>query len=157
MFNCFDDTNISNNSGKGKKKNIFGLVLIGVCVIVILYFIYSIIVGYKNYSIYSPYFIRDIMDGTFSQKIDSWKDELGRNISTHGFRTTFRTYIANETAFDGEIAEFALSHKLKDKAQAAYQQGNLLSKRKVMMQHYSDYTYGELEKKVIQLRAHASI
>ena len=90
------------------------------------------------------------------QKIESWKDELGRDISTHGFRTTFRTYIANETAFDGEIAEFALSHKLKDKAQAAYQQGNLLSKRRVMMQHYSDYAYGESEKKVIQLRTLAS-
>ena len=56
-----------------------------------------------------------------------------------------------------KIAKFALSHKLKDKAQAAYQQGNLLSKRKVMMQRYSDYAYGEPEKKVIQLRVHASI
>ena len=91
------------------------------------------------------------------QKKESWQDEIGRDISTHGFRTTFRTYIANETTFNGEIAEFALSHKLKDKAQAAYQQGNLLSKRRVMMQHYSDYAYGEPEKKVIQLRGHKSI
>lgn len=75
------------------------------------------------------------------QKIESWKDEIGRDISTHGFRTTFRTYIANETTFNGEIAEFALSHKLKDKVQAAYQQGNLLKKRRCMMQHYSDYIY----------------
>jgi len=56
-----------------------------------------------------------------------------------------------------KIAKFALSHKLKDKAQAAYQQGNLLSKQRVMIKHYSDYAYGEPEKKVIQLRSQAVI
>ena len=102
-------TNISNNSGKGKKKNIFGLVLIGVCVIVILYFIYSIIVGYKNYSIYSPYFIRDIMDGTFSQKIDSWKvaQPMDNQYGTE-YSYCFWIYI-KDTNFDSSCDEGNLS------------------------------------------------
>ena len=85
-----------------------------------------------------------------------WKDDLDRDITTHGFRTTFRTYIANETDFNGEIAEFALAHKLKDKAQAAYQQGDFLEKRRGMMQNYANYAYSNPDKprdNVSQIRA----
>jgi integrase len=85
-----------------------------------------------------------------------WRDDLNRNITTHGFRTTFRTYIANETDYNGEIAEFALAHKLKDKAQAPYQQGDFLEKRIGMMQDYANYAYSNPDKprdNVSQIRA----
>jgi hypothetical protein len=49
---------------------VFGMVLIGVCALVILYFIYSIIKGYRNYSTYSPYFVRDIIGGNTALKIE---------------------------------------------------------------------------------------
>ena len=41
--------------------------------VIILYFIYSIIKGYRNYNTYSPYFIRDIVDATTSLKIESFR------------------------------------------------------------------------------------
>ena len=68
-------------------------------------------------------------------------DDQQSSLCTHGFRTTFRTYIANETVINGEIAEFALAHKLKDKAQAAYQQGNFLEKRRGIMQNYASVSH----------------
>ena len=66
-------SNNATNSKNDVSNNLFGIVLIGVCVLVILYFIYSIIKGYRNYSTYSPYYIRDILDGNTSQKIESYR------------------------------------------------------------------------------------
>ena len=62
----------SNSQSKGGNK-VFGIILIGVAIIVILYFIYSIIKGYGDYRKYSPYLITGIIDGTKSQKIKAYK------------------------------------------------------------------------------------
>jgi integrase len=59
---------------------------------------------------------------------------LGRNdIVPHGFRSTFRDFIAEKTQFPREVAEAALAHTLKDKTEAAYQRGDYLTKRMAMM------------------------
>ena len=78
---------------------------------------------------------------------------MGRagQITVHGFRSTFRDYIAKKTDLDGAIAEHALAHKIKDKAVAAYQRGAMMDKRRLVMQRYANYTY-QTGEKVIQLR-----
>jgi len=78
---------------------------------------------------------------------------MGRagQITVHGFRSTFRDYIAEKTELDGSIAEHALAHKLKDKSVAAYQRGAMMDKRRLMMQRYANYAYQEGER-VVQLR-----
>ena len=68
---------------------------------------------------------------------------LRGRITVHGFRSTFRDYIAEQTELDGTIAEHALAHRLPDRAAAAYQRGTLLEKRRLMMQIYADYAYSE--------------
>lgn len=58
---------------------------------------------------------------------------MGRkDITVHGFRSTFRDKTAEQTAFLREVAEPALVHTLKDKA--AYQHGDLFEKRRKMME-----------------------
>jgi hypothetical protein len=47
----------------------------------------------------------------------------------------------------------ALAHKIKDKSSATYQKGQLIDKRRRLMQQYSDYAYGTPLEKVVQLRA----
>lgn len=74
------------------------------------------------------------------------------DITVHGFRSTFRDYIAEKTNTPARIAEAALAHKLKDKAEAAYQRGDLIEKRKVLMQLWANYCFQKNEK-VVQLRA----
>ena len=64
-----------------------------------------------------------------------------RNIVPHGFRSTFRDFIAEQTTFPREVAEAALAHKLQDKTEAAYQRGDLLEKRSVMMSAWATYCY----------------
>lgn len=67
---------------------------------------------------------------------------MGRgDITVHGFRSTFRDWCAEApgNAFPREVCEHALAHSLPDRVEAAYRRGDLLDKRIVMMQAWSDY------------------
>lgn len=55
------------------------------------------------------------------------------DITVHGFRSTFRDFVADETSHDFHTAEAALAHKLQDKVAAAYARTDLLEKRLPMM------------------------
>ena len=61
-------------------------------------------------------------------------------ITTHGFRSTFRDWAAEQTSFPREVIENALAHRLKDKAEAAYFRSNLLNKRRELMNKWGKYT-----------------
>jgi len=72
------------------------------------------------------------------------------DITVHGFRSTFRDYVAEKTNTPERTAEAALAHKLKDASEAAYQRGDLIEKREILMQTWANYCYPTGEK-VIQL------
>jgi integrase len=56
---------------------------------------------------------------------------MGRGeLTTHGFRSTFRTWAAERSAFPREIAEMALGHIIGDAVERAYQRGDLFDKRR---------------------------
>ncbi|MBI4693431.1 MAG: tyrosine-type recombinase/integrase [Gammaproteobacteria bacterium] len=66
--------------------------------------------------------------------------DMGHNdLTVHGFRSTFRDWAAERTAFANEVAEAALAHVIKDKAEAAYRRGDMLEKRAKLMQAWADY------------------
>lgn len=60
-------------------------------------------------------------------------------ITAHGFRSTFRDWVSEETSYPGELAEAALAHVIKDKTEAAYRRGNLLDKRRQLMAAWAAY------------------
>ncbi len=62
-----------------------------------------------------------------------------RIVTPHGFRSTFREWAGEQSNFPSEVIEHALAHKIKDKAEAAYQRGTLMPKRIKLMQTWSDY------------------
>ncbi len=62
-----------------------------------------------------------------------------RDLTSHGFRSTFRDWAAECTNHPREIAEAALAHTLKDKTEAAYQRGDLFEKRTRLMSDWADY------------------
>jgi integrase len=62
-----------------------------------------------------------------------------KDIVPHGFRSTARDFWAEMTDFPREIAEVALAHVLSDKTEAAYQRGDYLEKRTVMMEAWAEY------------------
>ncbi|MFT7528803.1 MAG: hypothetical protein ACI9LY_003967 [Arenicella sp.] len=59
--------------------------------------------------------------------------------TVHGFSSTFRDWAAEVSNCPREIAEAALSHVISDKTETAYQRGDLLEKRRLIMQGWSDY------------------
>ncbi|MFK5914055.1 MAG: integrase arm-type DNA-binding domain-containing protein [Woeseiaceae bacterium] len=60
-------------------------------------------------------------------------------LTVHGFRSTFRDWCAEMTSYPRELAESALAHTLKDQTEAAYQRGDMLEKRRKLMEAWSDY------------------
>ena len=65
--------------------------------------------------------------------------ELGLEVHAHGFRTSFRTWTQEKTNYPREIAEAALAHSLRDKAEAAYARSDLLEKRAEMMEAWAQF------------------
>jgi integrase len=63
----------------------------------------------------------------------------GRVATQHAFRSTFRDWAAEVAYFPRDVIEHALAHKLKDEAEAAYQRGDMLLKRAILMQHWARF------------------
>ena len=61
------------------------------------------------------------------------------DLTAHGFRSTFRDWSGEATSHPREVVEAALAHGLKDKAEAAYARGDLLAKRRKLMQDWSAF------------------
>ena len=81
---------------------------------------------------------------------------MGRgDITQHGFRSTFRDWAGETTPYPREVIEHALAHQLKDKAEAAYQRGDLFIKRKELMTawaRYCDTVQTAMKNNVIPMR-----
>lgn len=60
-------------------------------------------------------------------------------ITVHGFRSTFRDWAAETTAYPTEVAEMALAHAVSDKVEAAYRRGDLFNKRVRFMEDWSQH------------------
>jgi integrase len=74
--------------------------------------------------------------------------------TVHGFRSTFRDWAAECTAFPAEVAEMALAHVVDDKTEAAYRRDDLLEKRRRLMEAWSAFCAGGAPiGEVIPLRA----
>jgi integrase len=63
----------------------------------------------------------------------------GGDFTIHGFRSTFRDWVAECTDFSGEVAEAALAHVVRDKVEAAYRRGDLLEKRRELMDAWAEF------------------
>jgi integrase len=65
---------------------------------------------------------------------------MGRKeITVHGFRSTFRDWAAEATNYPSDMAEMALAHAIGDKVEAAYRRGDMLLKRFRMMNEWATY------------------
>lgn len=62
--------------------------------------------------------------------------------TAHGFRSTFRDWVSEQTEYSGEVAEMALSHAIGDKVEAAYRRGDLLAKRIALMGDWASFLAG---------------
>lgn len=59
--------------------------------------------------------------------------------TVHGFRSTFRDWAAEETEHPSDVAEMALAHKIENPVEASYRRGDLLNRRRRLMEDWADY------------------
>jgi integrase len=64
---------------------------------------------------------------------------MGVEAVPHGFRSTFRDWVAERTAYPGDLAEMALAHTIGDKVEAAYRRGDMFDKRRRMMDEWAGF------------------
>jgi integrase len=61
------------------------------------------------------------------------------DITVHGFRSTFRDWAGERSAFPREIAEAALAHAVGDQVERAYSRGDALDKRRQLMDAWATF------------------
>jgi len=59
-----------------------------------------------------------------------------KEVTVHGFRSTFRDWVAEATEYPREVAEMALAHAISSQVEAAYRRGDLFEKRTAMMEEW---------------------
>lgn len=89
-----------------------------------------------------PLFAGDRKPYLSNGAMDALLERMGyAHVTVHGFRSTFRDWAAETTGHPSEVVEMALAHTIKDKAEAAYRRGDLLAKRRKLMQEWADYCW----------------
>lgn len=79
---------------------------------------------------------------------------MGRSdITTHGFRSSFRDWAGDCTNVQREVIEASLAHRIKDGVEAAYRRSSALEKRRRLMNDWDDYCGNKQGPKIIKLHA----
>lgn len=72
-------------------------------------------------------------------------------VTTHGMRSTMRDWAGETTKYSERIVEVCLDHTVNSAAEAAYQRGDYLAKRREIMDGWGRFCY-PIVSKVIQLQ-----
>ena len=65
---------------------------------------------------------------------------MGRaDITTHGFRSSFRDWAAEQTNFPRAVCEAALAHTIRDKTEAAYHRSDLFERRRELLELWATF------------------
>ena len=83
---------------------------------------------------------RPLSNNTLRQALQK---RLRVDATVHGMRSAFKDWAAETTSFANEVSEMALGHAIPNKVEAAYRRGNLLTKRRQLMDEWSHFLSGE--------------
>jgi integrase len=67
------------------------------------------------------------------------------DVTTHGFRSSFRDWAGDSTAFARDVVEAGLAHAIENKTEAAYRRSDALEKRRALMAAWAAYCNPEKE------------
>ena len=81
---------------------------------------------------------RPLSDATLSKFLHAHAERC----VPHGFRSTFRDWVGEETEFPREIAEAALAHIVGDATERAYRRGDALERRRQLMAAWAAFVTG---------------
>ena len=61
------------------------------------------------------------------------------DVTTHGFRSTFRDWVAERTTFPAELAEMALAHQVGSAVERAYRRSDMMEKRRQLLESWANF------------------
>jgi integrase len=65
---------------------------------------------------------------------------MGRgDVTVHGFRSSFRDWAAEQTNYPRDVCEMALAHAIAGSVEEAYRRGDLLDKRRRLMDDWAKF------------------
>lgn len=64
---------------------------------------------------------------------------MNRKVTAHGFRSTFKDWARERTAYPDEVSELALAHINSDATRAAYARSELIDKRRLLMADWEKF------------------
>jgi integrase len=73
------------------------------------------------------------------KSILSLLDRMGVQVTTHGFRSTFRDWGSELRDYPAELLELALAHMVGSKVEQAYRRGDMLAKRHALMADWAAF------------------
>jgi integrase len=68
-------------------------------------------------------------------------------VTVHGFRSCMRDFIAEETTHSREVAEMTLAHTIANRVEAAYRRGNLMERRRALLEDWQAFCLGVASQK----------
>ena len=77
---------------------------------------------------------------------------LRPGLTVHGFRSSFRDWVSEETLHSPEVAEMSLAHAIRDKVESAYRRGDLFKRRRILMIDWENFCTGGLTSNVISIQ-----
>ena len=82
---------------------------------------------------------------------------LRSGLTVHGFRSTFKDWASEQTAYANEVSEMALAHTVGDKVENAYRRTDLFEKRRRLMVDWAQYcaSVPATGSKVVPMRSNA--
>ena len=83
---------------------------------------------------------------------NNWETKL----TVHGFRSTFRDWASEETHYPNTIAEHALAHTVGNAVENAYRRGDLLEKRRALMNDWATYCTAKPAANVVPIRSNTA-
>lgn len=88
-----------------------------------------------------------------TQAMSALLERMGEDAySVHGFRSTFRDWAGECTAFSDSVAEAALAHQLGDETERAYRRGDAFQKRIKLMAAWGGYCGRPTSATVVEMR-----
>jgi integrase len=78
-----------------------------------------------------------------------------QDATVHGFRSCFRDWAAETTAYPNHVVEMALAHTIGNAVEAAYRRGDLMEKRRALMADWSAHCDGRGTACIVPIRGAA--
>lgn len=83
--------------------------------------------------------------------------DMDAGVTVHGFRSSFRDWVAEATNTPGEVAEAALAHAVPNAVERAYKRTDFFEKRRRLMDAWAAYCFAPQSPKVVPLRRRSAV